>query len=582
MPEILPYVGLAVVVIAVVIALSAVSDRLGVAPPLILMLVGVGVSLLPFMSPVEIAPDWILAVVLPPLLYSAAIAMPTVEFRRDLTAVGGLAILLVIVSALVVGVIVHLVIPGIPWPIAIALGAIISPTDAAATRIARRLGVPSRVGIILDGESLLNDATALVLLRTAVAATAATVSVWGVALAFVWAALGAVGIGMAVGWAGVRLRRLVHDPAPATAISILLPFVAYLLSEAVDASGLVAVVAAGIVAAQLGPHHLDARQRISERANWHTLAFLLEGAVFLVMGLELDALITDLHSQRETIWHAVGIAGLAIIATLLVRAAYIALLVRGTSRRTSRKVARREHFRRVREAEPGRETDPVILQRHEELLQRRAQLRARFLEADPSARAHLATRRERLRLSMKRYLADVEYLLEQPLGWREGTLLTWAGMRGVVTLAAAQTLPRSADHRSLLILTAFFVAAGSLVLQGGTISLVIQRLGLAGQDAAPEGEWARLQEELAGVTGPPAPDRPERPEGTASTEGTPPGDATSDCPDTRAALARLHAQREVLLEWRAAGEYSCHSLITAFAELDAEEMRIQLRLTAEC
>jgi len=141
-------------------------------------------------------------------------------------------------------------------------------------------------------------------------------------------------------------------------------------------------------------------------------------------------------------------------------------------------------------------------------------------------------------------------------------VLTWAGMRGVVTLAAAQTLPLTAPHRSLLILIAFFVAAGSLVIQGGTLGWVVKALGLAGQDSAAEGEWPRLKEELALV----------EEDGILGPDGKP-------VPEEEAPLARIRAQREVLLELRSTGTYSSQSLSTALAELDAEEMSIQLRLS---
>ena len=651
--KVMEYMVIAVLAVAVVIALSAVSDRLGIAPPLILMLVGVGISFLPFMvGKVNIDPEWILAGILPPLLYAAAISIPTVELRRDFSAVGGLAIVLVVLSAGALGFIFHWLIPEISLPLAIALGAILSPTDAAATTIVKRLGVPGRVGTILQGESLLNDATALVLLRSAIAATAATVTFWGVVSDFLWAALAAVVIGVVVGWLGVRVRKLVHHSAPATAISLLLPFIAYVPTEFVHASGLVAVVAAGITSAQLGPKHLDARQRIAERANWHTLEFLLEGAVFLAMGLELSTLIIDVHKEHDSLWLAAGMAGLAIVVTLVVRGAYLAFLLRGISARTSRKVRRSDTMKKARDSlrtssqliqqhlaaieQPGdpphgqavsgvrddsanppgpppggglvRRRDrhletPVQDMRREllserdrregvpsrdpreEMLARRPELEARLESVDPAVHARMRDRYDQLRLRIKRYVADVDYLIHQPLGVKEGVLLTWAGMRGVVTLAAAQTLPLDSPHRSLLILIAFFVAAGSLVIQGGTLSFVVKKLGLAGQDSVDEDEWPKLKKELdeAGVNG-------VRffPNNHASSSGTDAQSAgewrTADgkvVPENQVPLARIRAERQFLLELRSTGAYSSRTLSTALAELDAEEMSIQLRLSGE-
>jgi len=629
------YMVIAVLAVAIVIALSTVSDRLGIAPPLILMLVGVGISFLPFMRDFAPDPEWILAGILPPLLYAAAISIPTVELRRDFSAVGGLAIVLVVLTAAALGFIFHWLIPGISLPLAIALGAILSPTDAAATTIVKRLGVPGRVGTILQGESLLNDATALVLLRSAIAATAASVTFWGVIGDFLWAALAAVVIGVVVGWVGVRVRKLVHHSAPATAISLLLPFVAYVPAEFVHASGLVAVVAAGITSAQLGPKHLDARQRISERANWHTLEFLLEGAVFLMMGLELSTLIVHVHTEHDSMWLAVAMAGLAIVVTLVVRAGYLAILLRGISARTSRKVERSKTMKKAREsirtrsqlvqqhlsemdkahpdpAHPidrkhlidwenptsdtsiGPDMNRALMRSRERRLnmvsgqQMSAELLARHPELkdhyDPAVHARMRERYERVRTQIKRYVADVDYLIHQPLGVKEGTLLTWAGMRGVVTLAAAQTLPLSSPHRSLLILIAFFVAAGSLVIQGGTLSLVVKKLGLAGQDSVGSDEWPRLKEELddAGYRGVYfVPDKTTTPDSDAKQPGTWHTLDGKTIPENQVPLARIRAERQVLLELRSTGTYSSDTLSTALAELDAEEMSIQLRLSGE-
>ena len=176
-----------IIVIAVVaiVLVTALAQKLGVAGPLLLVALGIGVSLLPFVHMPEIDPEWILVGVLPPLLYSAAVNLPALEFRRDFRPIAGLAVVLVVVSALVLGVFFWLVIPGVGLPLGIALGAILSPTDAVATSIAKRLGIAPRVVTMLEGESLLNDATALVLLRTAIAAIAGSFSLWGAVGAFV-------------------------------------------------------------------------------------------------------------------------------------------------------------------------------------------------------------------------------------------------------------------------------------------------------------------------------------------------------------------------------------------------------------
>ena len=249
------YVILAVVLIAVT---TSVAPKLNIAGPLILVLVGIGVGLLPFVPAIEVEPEIILVGVLPPLLYSAAVALPAVEFRRDFGPIAGLSVLLVVLSSAALAVFFLATIPGLSPYLAIGLGAILSPTDAVATSIVRRLGISRRVVTMLEGESLLNDATALVLLRTMVAAAAVgvagTASEDGVELgfipAFLWGVLVAVVIGAIVGYVNLRVRALFSHSAANTAIGFVVPFVAFLPTERLGGSGLVAAVVAGIVTGQ--------------------------------------------------------------------------------------------------------------------------------------------------------------------------------------------------------------------------------------------------------------------------------------------------------------------------------------------
>jgi CPA1 family monovalent cation:H+ antiporter len=184
-------------------------------------------------------------------------------------------------------------------------------------------------------------------------------------------------------------------------------------------------------------------------------------------------------------------------------------------------------------------------------------MRARIGRARPAIQAQFENHFDALMTRFRRFMADVDYLVHQPLGIKEGTLLSWAGMRGVVTLAAAQTLPFNTPHRSLIILIAFIVAAGALLLQGGTLSWVVKALGLAGQDTTPEGEWARLQDELAQAA-------PSEQDPTLSEE--------------QAALIRVKTQRKALLDLRSTGSYTSHSMSAALADLDAQELSIQVHL----
>lgn len=446
------YLIVVLVLVSAVILVTALSPRVGVSAPLLLVLVGLGLSVIPAVPPIEIDPEWILAGVLPPLLYSASVNMPTMDFRRDLTTISGLSVALVVVSAVVLGVAFSWLVPGIGLSTGIALGAIVSPTDAVATSIVRKLGVSPRVVTVLEGESLLNDASALVLLRSAIAATAASVSLWHVAGDFLYAVAVAVAIGYAVGRLGMAVRGRIADPSLTTAVSFVVPFAAYLPAERLGASGLVATVAAGLVTGYGSARRLRPADRMSETSNWRTIEVILEGAVFLIMGLEVWGLIQDVRDEHGSLWTALGLGALTIAATLAIRAAYLAVLLLGLRRRSRRYAQGRDRFAALTPDD--------------------------FLARAGEARAHKADR-EQLRRRLTRRLADIDYLLDEPLRAPEGAVLVWAGMRGVVTVAAAQTLPAETPQRSLLVLVAFVVAAGSLLVQGGTLPRVVRALGLA-------------------------------------------------------------------------------------------------------
>lgn len=196
-----------VVAVLAIVAVSVFSARLGVAAPLLLVAVGTGLSFIPGFPRLEFAPELILAGVLPPLLYSAAVNMPAQDFRRNFKPITALAVLLVVVTTVGTAWFFHALIPDLGWPAAFALGAVISPTDAvAATSVGKKLGLPGRVVAVLEGEGLVNDASALVLLRSAVAALAGTVSIWGVLGDFAFAVAAAVVVGSVVGYVNIRIR----------------------------------------------------------------------------------------------------------------------------------------------------------------------------------------------------------------------------------------------------------------------------------------------------------------------------------------------------------------------------------------
>jgi CPA1 family monovalent cation:H+ antiporter len=567
-------VDVAVIGLLAVLAIAGVhaaSARLGVAAPLLLVAVGVVVSLLPFVPAIEVDPEWVLMGVLPPLLYSASVSMPAMDFRRDFSTIGSLSVVLVVISSVLVGLFISAVVPGVGLATGIALGAIISPTDAVATSIVKRLGAPPRIVTVLEGESLLNDATALVLLRSAIAATSVSVSLWGVVGDFAYAVAIAVVAGLLVGRVNLMVRARVSDPAVSTAISFAVPFVAYLPVEHLGGSGLVAAVAAGLVTGHSAPRYLEPGHRRSEEQNWRTIELLLEGGVFLLMGLELYGLVEDLDEVGGGVGTALWVGGVSAAIVVAVRTAYVVPLLVGLHRRARRGEATRERIAVMQE-----------------------RIEAPGFGVGPRGDQPVGARRmEMFRTRMRRGLADIDYLAGSPVGWREGTVLVWAGMRGVVTLAAAQTLPADTPERSLLILVAFVVAVGTLVVQGGTLPLVVRRLGLvSGSGSEPDPDREPLMRELAAAAERLMSDPAlVRPDGTPYDESVLARNrsrmqqplASEDAPDDAMEqyrdlwLATLATMREALLRARSDGTYSSDTLEHALAVLDSEQISTELR-----
>ena len=599
-----------------VIVVTAFAPRLGIAAPLILVVVGVAVSFLPFVSAVELEPELILGGVLPPLLYSSAVSMPTMDFRRDFKLIGGLSVILVVVTAVLIGWVLYLVVPDINFPMGVALGAIISPTDAVATSIVKRLGVSPRIVTILEGESLLNDASALVVLRSAVAAMAGAVSLGHVAWDFVYAVVVAVAVGFVVGRVSLMLRARIKDPVLNTAASFVVPFVAYLPAEHLGASGLVAVVVTGLVMGQGAPRYLRPQDRRAEESNWRTVELLLEGAVFLLMGLELFGLVTEVHHEHQSAMKAVMIAAVAFVGVLVVRTAFLVpflfALRRDRRDMKQQRVALAHAQERLDKGLTGFSGGPfppgkgpggrILSEREKRRLKRRAE-REKKRRGDMDA-DQLEERKNRVQQFIDRRVADIDYLTGEPLGAKQGVVLVWAGMRGVVTLAAAQTLPESVTgnddyHRALLVLIAFIVAAGSLFLQGGSLGWVVRHLGLASEDAgAARAERQQLVAELAGTAAAEcARDDLVRADGSPYDQGVVdlvrresvrivdengfdlvPGTENTRYDQYRELRIRvIRAQRDELLRIRDVGTYSADALGDVLEYLDADEIGIELR-----
>ncbi|MCF7552077.1 sodium:proton antiporter [Pseudonocardia sp. WMMC193] len=539
-------------------ACAVLSERVGVAAPLVLVVVGLLVSIVPGVPEFAVDPEWILAGVLPPLLFSSAVSMPAMDFRRELGAISGLSVLLVVLSTAVLGLVVNALVPDLGLAASFALGAILSPTDAVATSIVKKVGVAPRITTLLDGESLLNDATALVVLRAAIAATAASVSVGGVLADFVVAVVVAVVVGLVVGRLGLVVRSRIRQAPVSTVVSYALPFAASIPAEELHGSGLVAAVVAGLVTGQGAIRFLSPQHRLSDRQNWRTVETVLEGGIFLLMGLELTTVLGDLRADAGSVWAGVGLAALALVLTLAVRAVFLAPLIAVQNRFARRGASLRPRLAGVDEKLQVGNT---------------IEFRGRSREIDDPERA------ERFRTRLRRKIADIDYLLAVPLGPREGAVLVWAGMRGAVTLAAAQTLPEDTPLRSLLVFVAFLVAAASLLVQGGTLAWFVRLVKPAAPDpdevAAERGElidrmraasWTVLEQHAAN------PQVAEFLERSADEAQRP------DPGDLRALrLEMIEAQRAALVAARAEGTFDAGALTTALENLDAEQISIELR-----
>jgi monovalent cation/hydrogen antiporter len=411
-----------VAIVTTVVVVGRLTERLGVALPVVLLVVGAALSFVPGVPSVVLSDDLVLVGLLPPLLYAAALSTSLLDIRATKGPILSLSVGLVLFTALGVALVArHLL--DIPFAVAFALGAIVAPPDAvAATAVARRIGLPRRATTILEGESLLNDATALVTLRTALAAAGlaahgssgplAQVSAGSVALDLLIAAVGgaAVGAGAALGIGWLR-RRLTEVPAD-TALSLVAPYLSYVAAEQIHASGVVAVVTTGVLLAHRSAVLQTAASRLSERVNWSSITFILENAVFLLIGLQVFALVEDVRAGDQSLSRTL-LVGLAVLATcVLLRPIW---MVPGTML-----------FARIDERS-GRPVD----------------------------------RGQRL---------------------RGGLVGSWAGMRGVVTLAAALTLPEETPLRAELVLIALVVTVGTLLLQGTTLPFVARALDVRGPD----------------------------------------------------------------------------------------------------
>ncbi|MFN8195615.1 MAG: Na+/H+ antiporter [Nocardioidaceae bacterium] len=407
-------IALVLVALAVVVlAGTAVADAVGFPAPLLLVAVGIAASYLPMTPEIRLGPEIVLVGLLPPLLYAAAVQTSLVDFNNNRRVILLLSVGLVVFTTAGVALVVHLLVPSLGWPGSFAIGAVVAPPDAvAATAVARRIGLPRRIVTVLEGESLLNDATAIVALRTAIAAAGGTVSAWHVGVDFVLAAGGGLLVGGVVFVVVAWLRKHVTDPLMDTAISLVVPFAAYVAAEHVHASGVLAVVVAGLLLGHKAPILQTASSRIAEKVNWRTIAFVLENTVFLLIGLQAQWLFADVADSDLSAGTVTALCTATLGAVVVLRLLWV--------------------------------------------------FAVRYLLLRPSA------------VGGERRLPHLSWTF----------LIGWAGMRGVVTLAAAFVIPVSTPHREVLLLIAFTVVAGTLFLQGLSLPWAARRLQVPGPDPA--------------------------------------------------------------------------------------------------
>jgi monovalent cation/hydrogen antiporter len=422
-------VDLVVCLLIVLVVLVNVAQRLKVSQPIVLVIGGLVLALFPRLPVVKLEPDIVFLVFLPPLLYWDALNSSWRDFRENWRPISLLAIGLVFTTTMAIMVVAHSLL-GFLWGPAFVLGAVLGPTDAvAAAAILERFNLPRHLLAVLRGESLLNDALALVMYETAVRVAQTRTYVWGsVSLGFCLAAAGGIVVGLVIGWLMHRLQRRASDPLAGNTIPLLTGFAAYLPADALHVSGVLAVVTAGLYRSWKDPSTVSARTRLQSRAAWEVITFLLNGLLFILIGLQLRTIVESLSagSLRSIIRGCVLVSGTVILVRILW--VFISTYVpRAFSRRL-----------RLRDPYPP---------------------------------------------------------------WQQPVLISWVGIRGGISLAAALALPSSlADgspfrgRNEILILT-FAVILATLVLQGLSLPGLLRRLNF-GDRGAERAEEHRAREAI--------------------------------------------------------------------------------------
>lgn len=417
-------------------AMLVLVPKLRIPYPILLVLGGLALGFVPGLPEIDLPPDLVLVGVLPPLLYGAAFFTSLRDLRANVRPIGLLAVGLVLLTMVVVAVVAHTIVPGLPWAAAFVLGAVVSPTDPiAATAIMQRLGVPRRIVNVVEGESLVNDGTALVAYRFAVvAAVSGTFSLWEAGISFVLNVAGGIAVGLGVGWLVRQVRRRLDFPPAEVTISLLTGYFAYLPAELLGVSAVIAAVTAGVYLGWHTPELTTAEVRLMGESAWEIVTFMLNALLFTLIGLQLPGILDELdaYSTADLLWWAAAVWLTVVLARWLWVYPAAWLL--------------RRLFRRIREGDPMPPT------------------------------AQLA-------------------------------LISWSGMRGGVSLAAALAIPLTTDAgepfpgRNLILFLTFAVIFGTLVVQGLTLPAVIRLLRLEddGEEEGREEAHARIHAAAAAL-----------------------------------------------------------------------------------
>ena len=499
------------------VALGWLSRRAGLPYPIALVLGGGALGFVPKLPQLQFDPQYLLVLVLPPILYQAALLTSWRDFKANLRPIALLAIGLVIVSMLVVAATVRFLVPEIPWAVAFAFGAIVSPPDAvAATAILSKLSMPRRIVTVLEGESLVNDASGLVLYKFAVAAAmSGAFSLFDASVQFVLVAIGGIAIGMLLAGVFVVIHRFLGDAFTEVLLSLSVPYLAYVAAESVHVSGVLAVVAAGLLRGRYSPRMVSAEMRILARSVWNLLVFMLNSLIFILIGLQLSGIVSRLEGY--TGWELAAAALAVSMVAILVRFGWV-------------------YFAEYLPAWLGR-------------------------------------------------LFGVKAARPLP---GEAFIVSWCGMRGIVSLAAALALPPDLEYREFLIFLTFVVILVTLVIQGLTLAPLIRRLKLGTDHSARDehrlarvamGKAALAAVDRAAGEGGVLPDvieriRAEFGERVASASPLAQLSDSIHSHATRVRLAAVRAERDELIRLWQNGTISDEVLHRLEEELDYEESRL--------